>query len=163
MGFRGGPGPGFLFGPVHDEAVIPKRDGSGFLTITSDSGTLNSVDNTTVHIKEGTDKATYDPDKQVDVGSDAKVIRNGADAKLSDLQAGDHVRVITGTPKGNLVIAADDAWLTQRKKQFEEHHFGFGPGGPPPGGPPPGYPGDKDGGSNQNGSSTGSAPGGGNS
>ena len=162
MRFRGGPGPGpgFLFGPVHDEAVIPKRDGSGFLTITSDSGTLNNVDNTTVHIKEGTAKATYDPDKAVDVGDSAKVIRDGADAKLGDLKAGDHVRVIVGAPKGNIVIAADDAWLAQRQKDHDgRHHFGFGPDGPPPG---PGAPPPPDG-SNENGSSTGADSGGSNS
>jgi type II secretory pathway pseudopilin PulG len=143
----GGPafGPGFGFGPVHAEAVVPNKDGTGFITITTDAGTLNSVDGTTVHLKEGTDKKVYKDDVAVDVGSNVKVIRNGADAKLSDLKAGDHVRVITGAPKGNLVIAEDDAWLAQQKKKFRqfkqrfrEHgfdHRGFGPGGPPPMGP----------------------------
>lgn len=152
--FRGGPGGpgfgfGFGFGPVHAEAVVPNRDGTGFVTITTDAGTLNSVDGTTVHIKEGTDKKVYKDDVGVDVGSDAKVIRNHAPAKLSDLKAGDHVRVITGAPKGNIVIAVDDAWIAQQKKDFKRfrerggfRHHGFGPGGPPPmgqapGGPPP--------------------------
>src|SRR4051794_16548025 len=103
FGVRPAPfGPGFGFGPVHAQAVIPKRDGSGFLTVTTDAGTLNSVDGTTVHLKEGTDKATYKDDVPIDVGSSAKVIRNGKDAKLSDLKAGDHARVITGAPKGNV-------------------------------------------------------------
>jgi hypothetical protein len=163
-------GPGFMGGPVHAEAVIPKADGSGFVTVTTDAGTLNSVDGTTVHVKEGTDKKTYKDDVAIDVGSDAKVIRNHADAKLSDLKAGDHVHVIVGGPKGNLVIAEDDAFLAQQKKDFEKgfrHHGfgrGFGPGGPPPGGPG-GYPGDKDkSGPNENGSnSAGSSAGGTNS
>lgn len=152
MGF-GGPMGG---GPVHASVVVPKRDGSGFFTVTEDSGTLNSVDGTTVHLKEGTDKATYKDDAAIDVGSDAKVIRDGKDAKLSDLKQGDHVHVVTGTPKGNLVIAADDAFLKQRQQRFEDHHgwgMGGGPGGPPPGapmGPPPG----DQGGSNQNGSNS---------
>jgi type II secretory pathway pseudopilin PulG len=162
---RGGPGarfgPGFGFGPVHAEAVVPNADGTGFVTITTDAGTLNSVDGTTVHLKEGTDKKVYKDDVAIDVGSNAKVIRNRADAKLSDLKDGDHVRVITGAPKGNIVIAEDDAFLQQQKKQFQrkfrEHgfgHRGFGPGfGPPgaPGGPPPGAPAPPSG-SNQNGS-----------
>jgi hypothetical protein len=156
------PGFGFGFGPVHATAVVPNQDGTGFLTITTDAGTLNSVDGTTVHIKEGTDKKVYKDDVAVDVGSDAHVIRNRADAKLSDLKAGDHVRVITGTPKGNIVIAEDDAWIAQQKKEWRDHGFGlrhkfFGPGGPPPGAP-----GDK-GGSNQNGSNFGSSSGGTNS
>ena len=156
----GGPGPrlalrhgfGFGFGPVHAEAVVPNKDGTGFDTITTDAGTLNSVDGTTVHIKEGTDKKVYKDDVAIDVGGDAKVIRNHEDAKLSDLKEGDHVRVITGAPKGNVVIAEDDAFIAQEKKRFREHgfgHRGFGPGGPPPMGPdgppsmaPGGYPGD---------------------
>jgi type II secretory pathway pseudopilin PulG len=143
-GFRlGGPGKlGFFGGPVHATAVVPNQDGTGFDTITTDAGTLNSVDGTTVHLKEGTDKATYKDDAAIDVGSDAKVIRNRADAKLSDLKQGDHVRVITGGPKGSIVIAEDDAFITQQKKEWERHGFGhrhgFGPGGPPPGAPAPG-------------------------
>jgi hypothetical protein len=140
--FRMGPGPrpGFMFrgGPVHATAVVPNQAGTGFDTITTDAGTLNSVDGTTLHIKEGTDKQVYKDDVAIDVGSDAKVIRNHADAKLSDLKEGDHVRVITGAPRGNIVIAEDDAFLAQEKKRFREygfHHHGFGPGEPPPGGP----------------------------
>ena len=133
-------GPGFEFGggPVHATAVVPNADGTGFDTITTDAGTLNSVDGTTLHIKEGTDKKVYKDDVAIDVGSDAKVIRNHADAKLSDLKEGDHVRVITGAPRGNIVIAEDDAFLAQEKKRFREygfHHRGFGAGEPPPGGP----------------------------
>src|SRR3954467_6812824 len=149
-----GPGKiGFFGGPVHATAVVPNQDGTGFDTITSDAGTLNSVDGTTVHLKEGTPKKVYKDDVAVAAGSNAKVIRNGADAKLSDLQPGDHVRVITGGARGNIVIAASDAWVAQQKKRFREHGFGhrFAPGGPPPGAP--GAPGD-DSGSNQNGSNS---------
>jgi type II secretory pathway pseudopilin PulG len=172
-GFRGFAGPGgpgghgIGGGPVHATAVVPNQDGTGFDTITTDAGTLNSVDGTTVHVKEAIDKATYKDDVAVDVGDNAKVIRNGQDAKLSDLKAGDHVRVITGGAKGNIVIAEDDAWIAQMKKRFSERgafrHHGFGPGGPPPGAPGPGgYPGDN-GGSNQNGSDSGSSSSGSNS
>jgi hypothetical protein len=159
--FRRGPGPGGPgFGPVHATAVVPNKDGTDFLTITTDAGTLNSVDGTTVHLKEGTDKKVYKGDVAVDVGGDAKVIRNHEDAKLSDLKEGDHVRVITGGPQGNVVIAEDDAFLAQEKKRWSErgfHRHGFGPGGPPPMGPgdPPPPPGDS-GGSNENGSNSGS-------
>jgi type II secretory pathway pseudopilin PulG len=157
-GFRLGPvGPGFARGPVHAEAVVPNAAGTGFTTITTDAGTLKSVDGTTVHLKEGTDKATYKDDVAIDVGSNAKVIRNHQDAKLTDLKAGDHVRVITGAPRGNVVIAEDDAFIAQEKKRFRQfkkqfrdrgfHHRGFGFGfGPPSGAPAPGgYPGDQGG------------------
>src|SRR3954447_18528324 len=66
--FRRGPGPGFGFGPVHAEAVVPNKDGTDFVTITTDAGTLNSVDGTTVHLKEGTDKKVYKTDVGIDVG-----------------------------------------------------------------------------------------------
>src|SRR3954447_6712760 len=156
--FRFGPGPGPggpMFGPVHSEAVIPNADGTGFDTVTSDSGTLNSVDGTTVHVKEGTDKKTYKDDVAIDVGSDAQVFRNHDKAALSDLKAGDHVHVIQA-PTGNIVIAEDDAFIAKQQKEFKdfrgEHHhaFGFGPGGPPPA--PPGPPSAPKSGSNQNGS-----------
>ena len=76
-GGPGGPGgPRFMRGPVHATAVVPNEDGTGFDTITTDAGTLNSVDGTTVHLKEGTDKKVYKDDVAIDVGSDAKVIRN---------------------------------------------------------------------------------------
>lgn len=163
FGFRHGPGPGMLMGgPVHAEAVVPKPDGSGFITVTTDSGTLNGVDGTTVDVKDGTDKATYEDSVKIDVGSDAVVIRDGKKATLADLQAGDHVRVIQG-PKRNAVFAADAAFIAQQQKEHQgwDHH-GFGPGGPPPGAPG-GYPGDPQGGQNQNGSDSGSSSGGGNS
>src|SRR3954451_3264765 len=158
--FRFGPGPGPMrgpmFGPVHSEAVIPNADGTGFDTVTSDSGTLNSVDGTTVHVKEGTDKKTYKDDVAIDVGSDAEVFRNHEKAKLNDLKADDHVHVIQA-PKGNVVIAEDDAFIAKQRKEFKdfrgEHHHGFGAGGPPPPPPgPPGRPAEPKSGSNQNGS-----------
>jgi hypothetical protein len=129
---------GFRGGPVHASAVVPKADGTGFETVTTDAGTLKSVDGTTVHLEEGTDKATYKDDVAIDVGADANVIRNGAKAALSDLEAGDNVRVVQGGSKGNVVIAADDAFINQQQKRFGERRFGHGwhgRGGPPPGAP----------------------------
>jgi Cu/Ag efflux protein CusF len=158
--FRAGPGPLAFRGPVHATAVVPNEDGTGFDTITTDAGTLKSVDGTTVHIKEGTDKATYKDDVAVDVGSDAKVFRNHEEAKLSDLKEGDHVRVITGGPKGNIVIAESEDFLAKEKERWRDfkrnfrgrHGFGLGPGGPPPPGAPGNqngdYPGSESGGTN---------------
>jgi hypothetical protein len=159
-----GAGPGFFFGgPVHSEAVVPNADGTGFVTITTDAGTLNSVDGNTLHIKEGTDKKTYKDDVAIDVGANPTVVRNHAKASLSDLKAGDHVRVIK-SPKGTFIMAADDAFIAKEKKElrafrdkFGHHGFGlrrFGPGGP--GIPAPGaFPGDE-GSQNGSGSSGGS-------
>jgi hypothetical protein len=154
--FGGGPmGPGG--GPVHSESVVPNADGTGFDTITTDGGTLTSVDGSTLHIKEGTDKATYKSDVAIDVGSNPTVIRNHAKAALADLKPDDHVRVIQGTPQGTIVIAEDAATAAQDQKDHEGFgHRHFGP--PPPGAPaaPPGFPGD-----NENGSSSSGTPAGG--
>ena len=163
-------GPGFVEGPVHAEAVIPNEDGTGFVTVTTDSGTLNEVDGTTVHLEQGTDKATYKKDAAIDVGADAKVIRNHQDAKLSDLKAGDHVRVVQGGPRGNVVIAEDDAFLAQEEKRWSgrgfHRHFFRGPPPMRPGTPaPPTDPAPPfgEGGSNQNGSNPAGSAGGGSS
>jgi hypothetical protein len=119
---RHGPGGG----AVHSEAVVPNQAGTGFVNVTTDSGTLNSVDGTTVDLKEGTDTKTYDASVKVDVGDNAKVYRDGQTAQLSDLKAGDHVTVIQ-SPEGNVVQAASDSWLAQRDKDHDGHG--------PPGGP----------------------------
>lgn len=152
-GLRHGGGPGFGFGPgpggpaLRSESVVPNADGTGFDTVTMDSGTFKSVDGTTVHLKQATDKAVYKEDAAIDVGADAKVIRNHAAAKLSDLKEGDEVRVIRA-PQGNVVIAEDAASRTQEKKSRD-----FGHDGPPPGAAPGApEPREDDGGSNENGS-----------
>jgi hypothetical protein len=151
----GGPG-----GPaLHSEAVVPNEDGTGFDTVTTDSGTFLSLDGTTVHLKQATEKATYKADAAIDVGSDAKVVRNGEDAKLSDLAKDDHVHIVKA-PKGTFVMAASDAWIKSHRGR-RLHHHGHGPG---PGGPPPGGPGEYPGGApNQNGSDVAPSTGGGTS
>jgi hypothetical protein len=152
---------GFGFGgPVHSETVIPNDKGDGFITVTTDSGKLKSIDGTKLTVTEGTDKKTY-AEPTIDVGSDARVIRNGKKATLSDLKEDDFVHILKGGPKGTIVFAEDAAFRAQQEKMrkhfergFRHDHHKFGPGGfpgpPPPGPPPPGapgpggYPGDED-------------------
>lgn len=139
-------------GPVHSESVVPNAAGTGFDTITTDGGTLTSVDGNTLHIKEGTDKATYKADAAIDVGSNPTVTRNHATAALSDLKPDDHVRVIQGSPQGTIVIAEDAATAAQDQKDHAGFRHHDGP--PPPGAPaaPGSYPGDNDSGSSSSGS-----------
>ena len=164
-----GPGPGGPGGPgggpVHSETIVPNADGTDFITITADAGVLKSVDGNTLHIKQGTDKATYKDDAAIDVGASPTVVRNHEKAALSDLKEGDHVRIIQGTPKGTVVIAEDDAFIAKEKKEHKGFGFGRHHGGPPPPGAPagPGYPGDDDQGGNENGSNSGSSSSGGTS
>jgi hypothetical protein len=156
---------------VHSEAVVPNEAGTGFDTITTDSGKLTSVDGSTLKIAEGTDKKKY-KDVTIDVGSSPTVVRNREKATLSDLKEGDHVHVIQA-PKGNFVMAEDDAFIAKEQKDHEKfggrHGFRGGPGhGPGFGPPPPGAPADppppgQAPGGNENGSDSGSSSSGSNS
>ncbi|MEA2429147.1 MAG: hypothetical protein QOF37_2775 [Thermoleophilaceae bacterium] len=119
--------------PVHAEAVVPKRSGSGFETVTEDNGKLKSRSGNDVTITEGTQTQTY-KDVTITVPSGATIYRNGAKASLDALKDGDFVRVAQ-SPEGTFVMARDASF----RPRFEGRHRGFerGPGGP--GGPPPPY------------------------
>jgi hypothetical protein len=121
-GFRGG-GP-----PVHAEAVVPKRSGAGFETVTEDNGKLKSRSGNDITITEGTRTETY-KDVTVTIPSGATIVRNGAKASLSDLKDGDFVRVAS-SPEGTFVMAADASF----RPRFQGGRRGFEhrPGGPPP-------------------------------
>jgi hypothetical protein len=127
----GGP---MIFGgpPVHSEMVVPTKSGNSFETITQDSGKLQSVSGSQLTITEGTEQATYKT-VTLDVPGDAKVIRNGKPADLSDLQQGDQVHV-SQSPENSFVFAADSTFTKKLGKG--------GPLPPPPGigGMPPGLP-----------------------
>jgi hypothetical protein len=118
-GHPGGPPGGFA---VHAEEVVLNKAGTAFITQTEDSGTVVSVSGDQLVIKEGTASVTYKT-VTLTVPSGATVYRNGATASLSDLKAGDHVRV-TSSSDGTTVMAGDMAGRP-------------GPGAH--GGPPPGY------------------------
>jgi hypothetical protein len=131
----GGRGPmGFgmheAFGAVHAEAVVPKQDGSGFETISTDQGTLKAIDGSKLTIREGTDKVEYKT-LDITVPDGAKVFRNGKAAQLSDLKTGDDVRVVDA-PERFLVIAHDDSFKPQGRFDRMRHGRRAFPG-PPPG------------------------------
>src|SRR4051795_9027962 len=86
-----------LGGPVHAELVVPDRQG-GFKTVTLDRGTVESVSGDQLTLKEGTPQATYKT-VALTIPSGAKIRRNGDDAQLTDLQAGDFVAVVTSGDK----------------------------------------------------------------
>lgn len=132
-GAMGGPdgdmhGPGG--GAVHSVSVVPDKAGTSFITLTSDRGTVKSVDSAagTITIDEGTKSATYKT-LTLTVPSGAKVIRDGKTASLAEIKAEDNVSVSSST-EGTTVFAMDSS--------FRPEH-GPGRGGPPGmGGPPPG-------------------------
>jgi hypothetical protein len=140
--FRGAPGPGgpgFHGGPggpaVHAEAVVPNKAGDGFITVTSDAGTVKSVNGNDITIDESFGKVHY-KDVTVTIPDGATIIRNHAKASLSDIKADDDVRVIASSEQ-TIVIAEDAAYQNQALKRFRDHgpwerHGGRGPAGAPP-------------------------------
>jgi hypothetical protein len=119
---RGGP-------PVHAEAVVLNKAGTGFVTVTEDNGTVKSISGDQLTITENARKqdgssVTY-KDAALTIPSDAKIRRNGETASLSDLKAGDHVHVASSSD-GTFVDAFDSSHKPPRG----------GPGGPPPGARP---------------------------
>jgi hypothetical protein len=132
-GAMGGPD-GDMHGPggdaVHSVSVVPDKAGTSFITLTSDRGTVKSVDSGggTITIDEGTKSATYKT-LTLTVPSGAKVIRDGKTASLAEIKAEDHVSVSSST-EGTTVFAMDSS--------FRPEH-GPDRGGPPDMvGPPPG-------------------------
>ena len=122
---RGGPGGP----PVHAEAVVPKRSGSGFETVTEDNGKLKSRSGDDITITEGTRTQTY-KDATITIPSAARIIRDGKKATLDDLNTGDFVHV-TRSPERTLVFAVDSNF----RPRFQGGRRGFrdGPPGHPPG------------------------------
>jgi hypothetical protein len=138
MGLRGPGGPGGPgFGPggpaVHAEAVVPNKAGNGFVTVTSDAGTIKSISGNDVTIDESVGSLHY-KDVTVTIPNDATIIRNHAKASVSDLKTGDFVRVVT-SGNGSFVMAEDAAFRKSERQRFGgpggwQHH------GPPPAGAP---------------------------
>jgi len=138
-GFHGGPG-----GPgVHSETVVPNKAGDGFITVTSDAGTVKSISGNDITIDESVGSLHY-KDVTVTIPDDATIIRNHAKASLSDIKADDDIRVIASSEK-TIVIAESQAFQQQERKQFGgrgpwDHHGPGGPGAPGFNGAPPAAP-----------------------
>ncbi|HEX3909755.1 MAG TPA: hypothetical protein VHW67_03500 [Solirubrobacteraceae bacterium] len=127
MGGRPGDGPG---GAVHSLSVVPDKAGTSFITVTSDRGTVQSVDSGagTITLVEGTESTTYKT-LTLTIPSGATITRDGKKAALGEVVAKDRVSV-SSSSEGTTVFAADSSFKPQDGK-----------GGPPgmrgPGGPPP--------------------------
>jgi hypothetical protein len=90
--------------PVHANAVVP-NDKGGFDAVTMDRGSFSSLSGDQLTITEGTKTATYKT-VTLTIPSGATVRRNGEQAQLSDLKAGDEVLVVQ-SPNGTVVGAHD--------------------------------------------------------
>jgi hypothetical protein len=108
-------GPGI--GPaVHATVVVLNKAGTGFITVTEDSGTVQSVSGNQLTIKEAVGKVTYRT-VTLTIPSGATITRNLSKVALSALKSGDRVRVAQSSEGTNVFAFALGAFP----------HFG-GPG-----------------------------------
>ena len=120
-GLRGGP-------PVHAEAVVLNKAGTGFVTVTEDNGTVKSVSGDQLTIAESARKGSATvsyKDVTLAIPDDATIRRNGETASLGALKEGDHVHVASSSD-GTFVDAFDSSHRPPP----------HGHGGPPPPGAP---------------------------
>src|SRR5206468_1474974 len=114
---------GFFHGPggpgVHSETVVPNKAGDGFITVTSDAGTVKSTSGNDITIDESVGSLHY-KDVTVTIPDGATIIRNHAKASLSDINEGDDIRVIASSEQ-TIVIAESAAFQQQERKQFRDH------------------------------------------
>jgi hypothetical protein len=128
-------GPGPIGGPpLHSEMVVPTRSGEDFVTVTQDSGTVKSVSGDQLTITEGTKEATYKT-VTLDIPGDARIVRNGRNAALGDLQPGDQVHV-SRSPQDSFVFASDSDYLKNAIRPIKHLPRPPGVDGLPPGLPP---------------------------
>ena len=78
--------PGGFPKAIRGEVVVPAREGDGYATVRFDRGILDRVDGTTIVLDED-DGTTV----EIPTTDETRVNRDGEEAELSDLQAGDHV------------------------------------------------------------------------
>jgi hypothetical protein len=126
----GGPGGG----SVHSVSEVLNKAGTAYISQTTDSGTITSVDATadTVTLKEGTSTVTY-ATPTVTIASGAGVTLDGNTSSLSALVAGDHV-TITSSSDGTTVFATDASFHPAQGPGGNGGWGGPGPQGPPPSG-----------------------------
>lgn len=134
---EGGPpggGPGWGAGPggqpaVHSESVVLNKAGTEFITVTTDSGTVKSVEASTgtLTITEAARSVTYKT-VTVSIPSGAKVTLDGKSSSLASLAEGDRVTV-SSSSEGVAVNATDSSFHPEGAP---------GHGGAPPWGQPSG-------------------------
>lgn len=123
---------------VHIQATVLDKAGTGFITVTEDNGTVQSLSGDQLTIKEAVGSVTYRT-VTLTIPSTATVMRDFQSAKLSALHVGDRVRVAQSSD-GTIVFAVDSSAWPKRPGMPGR---GWGPGDPPgpanlPGPPPAG-------------------------
>jgi hypothetical protein len=129
LGMRG------MFGrAVHVQATVLDKAGTGFITVTEDNGTVQSVSGNQLTIKEAVEGVTYRT-VTLTIPSGATVVRNFQRSTLSALRAGDRVRVVQSSD-GTTVFALDTAALPRPPALGSGSGPTWAPPGAPSGSPP---------------------------
>jgi hypothetical protein len=133
---------GFHGRAVHVVATVLNKAHTGFITVTEDHGTVQSVSGNQLTIKEAADGVTYRT-LTLTIPSGATVMRDFQSSALSALKAGDRVSVAQSS-EGTTVFAIDPNAMPKPPGGLRGWHPGNGPGpgsAPAPGampyGPPP--------------------------
>jgi hypothetical protein len=113
---------------VHASVVVLNKAGTGFITATEDSGTVQSVSGDQLTIKEAVGSVVYKT-VTLTIPSGATISRNFSSAALSALKSGDRARVVQSS-EGTDVMAVDPSSLP---RDGGPGHGGWGPGHGPPG------------------------------
>jgi hypothetical protein len=113
---------------VHASIVVLNKAGTGFITATEDSGTVQSVSGDQLIIKEAVGTVVYKT-VTLTIPSGATISRNFSTAALSALKSGDRVRIVQSS-EGTDVMAVDTSTLPRGAGPGRPHD-GWGPGGRP--------------------------------
>jgi hypothetical protein len=111
--------PGRHAGPlpraIRGEFTAHAREGDGFVDVRFDRGVLDHVEGTTVVINED-DGTTV----EVPTDDETRISRDGEDAELAELVAGDHVAAYQANDGDGFVTKGIRAISAERWAEFEE-------------------------------------------
>ena len=124
---------------VHASVVVLNKAGTGFITATEDSGTVQSVSGDQLTVKEAVGTVVYKT-VTLTIPSGTTISRNFATASLSALKRGDRVRVVQSS-EGTDVMAVDTSTLPRGGGPGRPGGWGPGGAGHPGGWAPGGRPG----------------------
>lgn len=115
-GFPGGPGRGFgpgggPGGDIHSVSVELNQARTGYVTVTEDGGTIQSVDTGagTLTVVEGLSSSPYKT-VTLTIPSAATIQLDGKSSTLSALASGDHVEVRSSSDGTTTVFATDSSF-----------------------------------------------------
>jgi hypothetical protein len=112
--------PGGFPKAIRGEVVVPAREGEGYATVRFDRGIVDHVDGTTLVITEDDGTSV-----EIPTTDETRVSRDGEDAELSDLQAGDHVATFRVKDGDAFVTKGVRAISPERWEEMQDRRDGM--------------------------------------